>query len=204
MSAWYFSKQLLCIFARMKHLAVFASGSGTNAEKIFERFQKHPSIRVALLLTNNPTAGVIARAARFNVPVEVFDKSILTKTDEIVETLQSYQVDWIALAGFMLMVPQNLIDAFPQRIVNIHPALLPAYGGKGMYGMHVHRAVVESGEKVTGISIHYVNERYDEGAIIFQASCAIQPYDTPETVAEKVHELEHEYYPQVIEELVLQ
>lgn len=188
----------------MKHLAVFASGNGTNAEKIFEQFHEHSSIRVALLLTNNPTAGVIARAARFNIPVEVFDKSILTKTNEIVKILQSCQVDWIALAGFMLMVPQNLIDAFPQRIVNIHPALLPAYGGKGMYGMHVHRAVVEADEKVTGISIHYVNERYDEGAIIFQASCAVQPDDTPETVAEKVHELEHKYYPQVIEELMLQ
>ncbi|MEQ9438843.1 MAG: phosphoribosylglycinamide formyltransferase [Cyclobacteriaceae bacterium] len=186
----------------MKHIAVFASGNGTNAEKIFERFQAHDSIRVVLLLTNNPTAGVIARAARFNIPVEVFDKSILTKTDEIVKTLQSYQVDWVVLAGFMLMVPQNLIDAFPQRMVNIHPALLPAYGGKGMYGMHVHRAVVEAKESVTGITIHYVNEHYDEGKVIFQASCVIQPYDTAETVADKVHRLEHEHYPRIIEEII--
>lgn len=187
----------------MKNLAVFASGNGTNAEKIFEQFHEHDSIRVALLLTNNPTAGVIARAARFNIPVEVFDKSILTTTDKLLETIQSYQVDWIALAGFMLMIPQNLIDAFPQRIVNIHPALLPAYGGKGMYGMRVHQAVVEAGDGVTGITIHLVNERYDEGKIIFQASCVIQPYDTTETVAEKVHRLEHEHYPRIIEELVL-
>ena len=186
----------------MKNLAVFASGSGTNAEKIFERFHEHPSVRVASLLTNNPSAGVIARAARFKVPVEVFDKSILTKTDDIVKTLQYQQVDWIALAGFMLMVPQNLIDAFPNRMVNIHPALLPAYGGKGMYGMHVHRAVIEAGEPASGITVHYVNERYDEGAIIFQASCPIQPNDTAETLAEKVHQLEHRYYPQIIEELI--
>lgn len=186
----------------MKNLAVFASGNGTNAEKIFERFHEHPSAQVALLLTNNPSAGVIARAARFKVSVEVVDKSILSKTDDIVKTLQAHQVDWIALAGFMLMVPQNLIDAFPNRIVNIHPALLPAYGGKGMYGMHVHRAVVEAKEKVSGITIHYVNERYDEGAIIFQASCPVQPNDTAEILAEKVHRLEHQYYPQIIEELM--
>nr|WKN39515.1 phosphoribosylglycinamide formyltransferase [Tunicatimonas sp. TK19036] len=185
----------------MKHIAVFASGNGTNAEKIFEQFRDHSSARVALLLTNNPTAGVIARAAKFNIPVEVFDRSVL-KTDELLKIIQSYQVDWVVLAGFMLMIPQNLIDAFPQRMVNIHPALLPAYGGKGMYGMRVHQAVVEAGEGVTGITIHFVNERYDEGKVIFQASCVIQPYDTPETVAEKVHRLEHEHYPRIIEELV--
>jgi phosphoribosylglycinamide formyltransferase-1 len=187
----------------MKHIAVFASGNGTNAEKIFERFHEHPSIRVVLLLTNNPTAGVIRRAARFNIPVEVFDKTILTETDNLLKTLQAYEVNWVVLAGFMLMVPQYLIDAFPQRIINIHPALLPAYGGKGMYGMRVHRAVIDAGEAVTGITIHYVNERYDEGKIIFQASCVIQPYDTPETLAEKVHQLEHQHYPRIIEELVL-
>jgi len=186
----------------MKNLAVFASGNGTNAERIFERFHDHPSVRVVLLLTNNPSAGVIARAARYKVPVEVFDKSIFTKTDDVVKTLKAHQVDWIALAGFMLMVPKNLIDAFPNRIVNIHPALLPAYGGKGMYGIHVHRAVIEAEEKVSGITIHYVNERYDEGAIIFQASCSVQPEDTAETLAEKVHQLEHQYYPQIIEELM--
>lgn len=187
----------------MKQLAVFASGNGTNAERIFEQFQKHTSIRVALLLTNNPMAGVIRRAARFNIPVKVFDKATLTQTDEILKTLQEYQIDWIVLAGFMLMVPQNLISAFPQRMINIHPALLPAFGGKGMYGKHVHRAVLEAGETVSGITIHYVNERYDEGKIIFQASCIIQPYDTPDTLAEKVHQLEHQHYPRIIEELML-
>ncbi|WKN45096.1 phosphoribosylglycinamide formyltransferase [Tunicatimonas pelagia] len=184
----------------MKQLAVFASGSGTNAERIFERFRDHTSIRVAVLFTNNPNAGVIARAARFNIPVEIFEKNALTETDKVLEILQSYQVGWIALAGFMLMIPQNLINAFPKRIINIHPALLPAYGGKGMYGMNVHRAVVEAQEEVTGITIHYVNENYDEGAVIFQVGCTIQPYDTAETIAEKVHHLEHEYYPQIIEE----
>ncbi|MEO0332498.1 MAG: phosphoribosylglycinamide formyltransferase [Bacteroidota bacterium] len=184
----------------MKKLAVFASGSGTNAERIFERFHDHASIQVAVLFTNNPNAGVIARAARFNVPVEIFEKNTLTNTDKVLEVLRSYQVNWITLAGFMLMIPQNLIDAFPKRIINIHPALLPAYGGKGMYGMNVHRAVVEAQEKVTGITIHYVNENYDEGAVIFQVGCVIQPYDTAETIAEKVQHLEHEYYPQIIEE----
>ncbi len=186
----------------MKHLAVFASGSGTNAERIFERFRDHSSIRVTVLLTNNPNAGAIARAARFNIPVEIFERSALTQTNRVLEKLRSYQVDWIVLAGFMLMVPPGLIDAFPNRIVNIHPALLPAYGGKGMYGMHVHQAVVEAKEEVTGITIHYVNENYDEGAVIFQVSCGVQPYDTAETVAEKVHHLEHEYYPRIIEETI--
>lgn len=188
----------------MKHLAVFASGSGTNAEQIFERFRDHTSIRVAVLLTNNPNAGAIARAARFNIPVEILEKSALTQTDRVLEKLRSYQVDWIVLAGFMLMIPPGLIDTFPNRIVNIHPALLPAYGGKGMYGIRVHQAVVEAKEEVTGITIHYVNENYDEGAVIFQVSCTVQPYDTAETVADKVHHLEHEYYPQIIEETIRQ
>ncbi|MGB3585733.1 MAG: phosphoribosylglycinamide formyltransferase [Tunicatimonas sp.] len=188
----------------MKHLAVFASGSGTNAERIFERFRDHTSIRVAVLLTNNPNAGAIARAARFNIPVEILEKSALTQTDRVLEKLRSYQVDWIVLAGFMLMIPPGLIDTFPNRIVNIHPALLPAYGGKGMYGIRVHQAVVEAKEEVTGITIHYVNENYDEGAVIFQVSCTVQPYDTAETVADKVHHLEHEYYPQIIEETIRQ
>lgn len=188
----------------MKQLAVFASGNGTNAERIFEQFRGHTSIQVSVLLTNNPNAGVIARAARFNIPVEIVDRKIITETDNVLEVLQSYRVDWIVLAGFMLLVPPKLIEAFPQRIINIHPALLPAYGGKGMYGMHVHQAVVAAKEPVTGITIHYVNEKYDEGAIIFQISCAVQPYDTADTIAKKVHHLEHEYYPEIIEETINQ
>lgn len=186
-----------------KHkIAIFASGSGTNAEKFFEKFQDHPLAEVHLLLTNNPGAGVIARAERFDIPVKIFDKPTFTQTDQIVEHLQDTGIDFIVLAGFMWLVPANLIKAFPNRMVNIHPALLPAYGGKGMYGMYVHQAVVEAGEKVTGITIHYVNEKYDEGQIIFQASCDITPEDTPEEVAAKVHELEYRYYPNVVEDLI--
>ena len=186
----------------MKNIAVFASGSGTNAEKLFEKFQNHPRARVALLLTNNPKAGVLARAERFGVPAEVFRRSTLEGTDQVLTTLQAHTIDLIVLAGFMLKVPENLIQAFPNRIVNIHPALLPAYGGKGMYGSHVHKAVVAAGEKETGISIHYVNEHYDEGRIILQVSCPVAPDDTADDVANKVHRLEHQYYPEVVEELV--
>lgn len=187
----------------MKKLAVFASGSGTNAEKIFEKFKDHSHIRVALLLTNKPTAGVIGRAARYEVPVYVFDKSILLHTDEVLLRLQREQVDFIALAGFLLKVPDNLLRAFPNRIVNIHPALLPKYGGKGMYGMHVHEAVVTAGEKESGITIHLCNENYDEGKVIMQASCPLSPEDRPEDVADKIHLLEHRHYADVIEELMM-
>ncbi|MEM9834680.1 MAG: phosphoribosylglycinamide formyltransferase [Bacteroidota bacterium] len=186
----------------MKNLAIFASGNGTNAEKILEHFHNHATVRVVALFTNNQQAGVIDRVARFNTSLEVFDKATLTRTNGLLDKLREYGVDWIALAGFMLMVPFYLVKAFPKRIINIHPALLPAYGGKGMYGMNVHWAVVEAQEEVTGITIHYVNENYDEGAVIFQASCEIDPKDTPETVAQKVHQLEHQYYPLVLEDLI--
>ncbi len=186
----------------MKHIAVFASGSGTNAEKIFEKFQQHPKARVILLLTNNPQAGVIERAARFDIPVKVFDKTILSQTDEVLQWLQEARIDWIVLAGFLLKVPGNIIQAFAHRILNIHPALLPAHGGKGMYGIYVHRAVVAAKEPVTGITIHEVNENYDEGKVILQASCLVAPEDTPEAVAAKVQQLEHRYYPKVIEEFI--
>ncbi len=188
----------------MKKIAVFASGNGTNAEKIFEKFQNHPQARVSLLLSNNPKAGVIARAARFNIQVCVFDKSILFHTDDIVTTLKEADIDLIVLAGFMLKIPENLLKAYPNRIVNIHPALLPKYGGKGMYGKHVHEAVVAAKEKQSGISIHLCNENYDEGKMILQVSCEVLPEDSPEDVAAKVHKLEHQYYPEIVEELVIQ
>lgn len=188
----------------MKNIAVFASGSGTNAEKIFERFAQHTEVNVSMLLTNNPKAGVIDRAARFNVPVKIFDKSTFLHSDHVLQWLQQAETDFIVLAGFLLKVPQNLIQTYADRIINIHPALLPSYGGKGMYGMHVHRAVIAAGEPATGITIHLVNENYDEGKIIFQASCPVNPTDTPEEVAAKVHQLEHQYYPEVIERLVTQ
>lgn len=186
----------------MKNIAVFASGSGTNAEKIFEKFAQHPKGRVKLLLTNNPKAGVIGRAARFNVPVQVFDKSILYGTDDVLKWLQKAEIDFIVLAGFLLKIPENIISAYQNNIINIHPALLPAYGGKGMYGIHVHRAVLEAGDQLTGITIHLVNEKYDAGKIILQVNCPINPTDTPEDVAAKVQKLEHQYYPEVIEELL--
>ena len=187
----------------MKKIAVFASGSGTNAEKLFEKFQHHPEVRVALLLTNNPRAGSIARAEKFGIPVEVFSKDTLENTDQIVSSLEQKEINLIVLAGFMIKIPEHLIHAFPDRIINIHPALLPAYGGAGMYGRYVHEAVVAAGEAQTGISIHYVNEHYDEGRIILQVSCSIAPTDSPTDVAAKVQQLEHQYYPEVVEEIAL-
>ena len=186
-----------------KHkIAIFASGSGTNAERFFEHFQNHAKAEISLLLTNNPKAGAIDRAKRFDIPVEIFDRATFVQTDDIVHLLQEKGIDFIVLAGFMWLVPVNLIRAFPNKIVNIHPALLPAYGGKGMYGMYVHQAVKEANEKETGITIHYVNEKYDEGQIIFQEKNKIEPTDSPEEIAEKVHALEYQYYPKVVEDLI--
>jgi phosphoribosylglycinamide formyltransferase 1 len=186
-----------------KHkIAIFASGSGTNAERFFAHFQHRAKAEVSLLLTNNPKAGAIDRAKRFDIPVEVFDRATFVQTDSIVHLLQEKGIDFIVLAGFMWLVPVNLIRAFPNKIVNIHPALLPAYGGKGMYGMYVHQAIAAAKEKETGITIHLVNEKYDEGQIIFQAKTKIEPDDTPEDIAEKVHALEYQYYPKVVEELI--
>ena len=187
----------------MKKIAVFASGSGTNAEKLFEKFQHHPAVQVALLLTNNPRAGAIARAERFGIPVEVFSKDTLENTDQIISSLKQREISLIVLAGFMIKIPEHLIRAFPDRIINIHPALLPAYGGAGMYGRYVHEAVVAAGEAQTGISIHYVNEHYDEGRIVLQVSCPIAPTDSLTNVAAKVQQLEHQYYPEVVEEIAL-
>lgn len=186
----------------MINIAIFASGSGTNAERLFEKFAQHPQGRVAVLLTNNPQAGVIARAECFGVPVVVFTKQDLTTTDAVLTHLQEHAVDLVVLAGFLLKIPPKLIHAYPDRIVNLHPALLPAYGGKGMYGRHVHEAVVAAGDTKSGISIHYVNEHYDEGRMLLQVSCPVDPGDSPEDVATKVHRLEHQYYPEVVEELV--
>lgn len=186
----------------MINIAIFASGSGTNAERLFEKFAQHPRGRVAVLLTNNPKAGVIGRAERFGVPVIVFTKQDLSNTDAMLAHLQKHSVNLIVLAGFLLKIPPKLIQAYPDRIVNIHPALLPAYGGAGMYGKHVHEAVVAAGESESGISIHYVNEHYDEGRLIRQVRCPVLPTDRPEDVAARVHRLEHAHYPEVVEELI--
>lgn len=186
----------------LKRLAIFASGSGSNAEKIAEHFANHSEIEVSLILSNNPQAGVIARARRLHIPVILFDRKTFYETHKVVEILQNEHIDLVVLAGFMMLIPETMVHAFPNKIVNIHPALLPKYGGKGMYGHFVHEAVVSAQEPESGISIHYVNERYDEGDIIFQATCPVTPTDTPEDVAAKVQILEHKHYPEVVEKLL--
>lgn len=186
----------------MKRIVIFASGSGSNAENIFHYFKDKNTCEVSLILTNNPTAGVIERARRLQIPYQVFTKNDFTSSDRIAEELVNMKTDLIVLAGFLWLVPSSLIDAFPHRIINIHPALLPKYGGKGMYGDFVHRAVSEAREIETGITIHYVNEFYDEGAVIFQKSVSIEKGEEPELIAKKVHALEYEYFPKVIEEII--
>lgn len=186
----------------LKRLAIFASGSGSNAEKIAEHFANHPEIEVSLILSNNPQAGVIARARRLHIPVVLFDRKTFYETHKVIEILQNEHIDLVVLAGFMMLIPEAMVHAFPNKIVNIHPALLPKYGGKGMYGHFVHEAVVAAQEPESGISIHYVNERYDEGDIIFQATCPVALTDTPEDVARKVQVLEHQHYPEVVEKLL--
>ncbi|RVT78278.1 phosphoribosylglycinamide formyltransferase [Flavobacterium sufflavum] len=185
----------------MKKIVVFASGSGTNAENIIQHFKGGSVGTVVGVFTNNAKAKVIDRAKNHAVPVEIFTKSELYESD-LVQKINTIQPDLIVLAGFLLKFPDALIAAYPDKIINIHPALLPKYGGKGMYGMHVHRAVVENKEKESGITIHYVNENYDEGAIIFQKQVTVLGTDTPEVVAEKIHELEQRYFPGVVEDLL--
>lgn len=186
-----------------KRVAILASGSGTNAEKIFEHFQNHPSVEVVLLISNRKKAFVHQRAQRFGIPSITFNRVDFYESDLILKGLQAEKIDLIVLAGFLWLIPENLIAAFPNKIINIHPALLPKYGGKGMYGMHVHEAVKNAGEKESGITIHYVNAAYDEGAIIAQYSCPIESNDSPEDIAKKVQKLEHTFYPKVIEDEVL-
>ncbi|MDR1937319.1 MAG: phosphoribosylglycinamide formyltransferase [Tannerellaceae bacterium] len=186
----------------MRNIAIFASGSGTNAENIIRYFSRSQTVNVAVVLSNNRKAGVHERANRLGVPSFVFTRDEFTEGTPILGKLAEYGIDFIVLAGFMNKIPDRLLQAFPDKIVNIHPALLPKYGGKGMYGMHVHEAVVAAGEKESGITIHYINGHYDEGEIIFQAACPLLPADTPENVAAKIHALEHAHYPRVIEELL--
>ncbi|MGI9541859.1 MAG: phosphoribosylglycinamide formyltransferase [Cyclobacteriaceae bacterium] len=186
---------------KQEKIAIFASGSGTNAENICRYFEGHPRIEVALILTPNPQAGVLERAKTLGIPSVVFNRASF-REKAFLQTLAQYQTTFVVLAGFMWLVPSYLIESFPNRIVNIHPALLPKFGGKGMYGMHVHEAVLTAKEGESGITIHYVNQRYDEGKIIFQATCPVDEDDAPEHLAEKVHQLEYLHYPQVIEKLL--
>ena len=191
----------------MKRIALFASGSGSNAEKIATYFADNASVEISLILSNNPKAGVIDRARRgfdrrLHIPVLLFDRSTFYDTDKITQFLINQKIDLLVLAGFMWLMPAELVRAFPDGIVNIHPALLPKFGGKGMYGHFVHEAVVAAQETESGITIHYVNEHYDEGQIIFQAHCPVSPTDTADDVASKVQALEHTYYPRVIAEIL--
>ncbi|MDR2388349.1 MAG: phosphoribosylglycinamide formyltransferase [Tannerellaceae bacterium] len=187
----------------MKNIAVFSSGSGTNAENIIRYFTHSEAIKVVVVLSDNPKAGVHERVNKMDVPSFVFSRDEFTEASRILEKLAEYKVEFIVLAGFMYKISDSLLRAFPYKIINIHPALLPKYGGKGMYGMHVHEAVVAAGEKESGITIHYINAYYDEGEIIFQTACPLSPTDTPEGVAVKIHALEHLHYPRVIEEILL-
>lgn len=186
-----------------KNLAILASGSGSNAENLVSYFRTKETAKVLLVLANRPDAFVLERAARLGIPSVVFPKGDWQYGEKIISVLRDYEIDFIVLAGFLLRIPNSLLHAYPNKIINIHPSLLPKYGGKGMYGDKVHEAVIANGETETGITIHYVNENYDEGAIIRQVSCAVLPDDSPADVAARVHELEYEYYPQVVEQIVL-
>lgn len=187
----------------MNHIAIFASGTGSNAKKIIEHFQSSPSVKVSLLVSNKATAPVLEMAQSFGIDQHVIDRSSFYETEEILTVFEKYQIDFIVLAGFLWLIPTYLVEAFAKRMVNIHPALLPKFGGKGMYGKHVHRAVKEAGEKESGITIHYVNENYDEGDVIFQARCDISPEDSPEEIGKKVLQLEHRFFATVIENILV-
>jgi phosphoribosylglycinamide formyltransferase-1 len=182
-------------------IAIFASGSGSNAQKIMEHFKHHHQSEVVLVLTNNPQAYVLQRADNFEIPTHVFSRHGFYHTDEVVLMLKKLEVDLVVLAGFLWLVPASLLKAYPNQIINIHPALLPKYGGKGMYGDHIHKAVLANGEKESGITIHFVDEHFDEGEIIHQAKFNIEPGDVLDTVKLKVQQLEHQHFPKVIETL---
>ncbi|AFL82992.1 phosphoribosylglycinamide formyltransferase, formyltetrahydrofolate-dependent [Belliella baltica DSM 15883] len=185
----------------MKKIAILASGSGSNAEKIMEYFSKTEKAQVSLVASNKKEAFVLERAKKYNVPSFTFSKKEL-ESGMLTAKLLSLEIDLVVLAGFLLKIPDEFIKNFPDKIVNIHPALLPKHGGKGMYGMYVHQAVKDAGDKETGITIHLVNENYDEGKVIFQAGVEVLEKDSPEDIANKVHELEHKYFPNVIESLL--
>jgi phosphoribosylglycinamide formyltransferase 1 len=186
----------------MKKIAIFASGSGTNAQRIIEYFNAKGNAEVVVILSNKSDAYVLERAIKFNISTVVFTKSDFYNTDKILSALNDLNIDLIVLAGFLWLVPENLLMHYPNRIINIHPALLPKYGGKGMYGEFVHKAVIANCEKESGITIHYVNKNYDEGNIIFQEKCIIESLDTPDILAGKIHDLEYKYFPVVIDQIL--
>ncbi|GAB2761926.1 phosphoribosylglycinamide formyltransferase [Salinimicrobium soli] len=185
-----------------KQIVIFASGSGTNAENIIKYFQKSGKANVVAVFSNNRSAKVLRRAHDLGVKALHFDREALYDSKEVLNLLKDIKPDLIVLAGFLWIFPKNILKAFPNKVINIHPALLPKYGGKGMYGMNVHRAVVDQKEMETGISIHFVNDQYDEGELIFQTTTPVEPDDTAEDIAAKIHELEYEYFPKVIDKLL--
>ncbi len=187
----------------MKKIAIFASGNGSNAQNIADYFDGNPLVKIQLILSNKPHAFVLERAKKLKIASEVFTKNDFYESDVVLRILDEHKIDFIVLAGFLWLIPENLIQKFPQKIINIHPALLPKYGGKGMYGAKVHEAVHAAGDSESGITIHYVNKKYDEGMIIFQAKTKINDMDTPESIAQKVHALEYENFPRIIESCVL-
>ncbi|MEX2380005.1 MAG: phosphoribosylglycinamide formyltransferase [Vicingaceae bacterium] len=187
----------------MINIAIFASGTGSNAIRLQEHFSKlNAGVEVKLLVCNKADAPVVHRMKALNVPVLILTNKELEAGDTLLGKLIEHNIDWIVLAGFLRKIPDNLVAAYSNRIINIHPSLLPKYGGKGMYGMRVHQAVIENKERESGISIHLVNEKYDDGKILFQKSCVVHPEDQAEEVARKVQALEHEYFPQVVEETI--
>lgn len=186
----------------MKNIAILASGSGSNAENIANYFAGSADVNISLIISNNPNAFVLERAKKLGIKSLVVTKAEFTAADTLLEILKEHGIDFIVLAGFLLLVPAKLIEAYPGRIVNIHPALLPKHGGKGMYGDNVHKAVVAAGDKESGITIHLIDEHYDKGTTFFQAKCAVEPTDTPDDVAAKVHALEYEHFPRVIDEIL--
>ncbi|MBU3820546.1 phosphoribosylglycinamide formyltransferase [Flavobacteriaceae bacterium XHP0103] len=186
----------------MKRIVIFASGSGSNAENLIRFFQNSKDASVTLVLSNNSQAKVLDRCKNLEVSAFSFNRMAFSKTNDVLNILKAAKPDLIVLAGFLWKMPEFILNEFPNKIVNVHPALLPKHGGKGMYGMHVHQAIVANKEAETGITIHYVNENYDEGAVIFQAKCDVLPSDSAEDVAAKIHELEMEHFPKVVERLL--
>jgi phosphoribosylglycinamide formyltransferase-1 len=187
----------------MKKIAIFASGAGSNAQKIIHHFRHSGKVRVAFIVCNKPGAGVLKIAEANSIPALLIEKERFFRGGAYVDELNNAGIDFIVLAGFLWKVPAALINAYPHKIVNIHPALLPKYGGRGMYGRHVHQAVIDSKEKESGITIHYVDEQYDHGQIIFQAKCPVLHNDSAETLAQRIHALEHKHYPKIIEKLMV-
>lgn len=186
----------------MKKIAIFASGSGSNAENIINYFSENKDINIELILSNKINAFVLERAKKHNIETNIFNREDFYSTDKILDTLQEKNIDYIILAGFLWLVPPNILSAFENKVINIHPALLPKYGGKGMYGNNIHKAVIKNQDRKTGITIHFVNEKYDEGNIIFQIECGVSRNDTFKTIAKKVLKLEHEFFPKIIEEII--